>query len=165
MYTLNTCMSYKYIYYLQSQYRRTTTIHSSHPGPTQNKSITLPQIILTQIRCEHTYCPLFQTATHTTPVQLHTHRFVASGFVKGSYWSGIIAGYLGGPHGWSPIERGSRTPASHDAGREWASNYINKSKSCTNHDQLAIHMFRKQYKPDVYGAQVVYRLQVLSGHK
>ena len=69
----------------------TSPPHSSHPCPTQNKQISLPQILLTQSRRQVTSITTMPsvTLTYTSSLQLHphTHHIVTPGFVDRPRWS------------------------------------------------------------------------------
>ena len=81
--------------------------HPSHPCPTQNKQISIPEIILTQSRRQNTSIttmpPLqHQHTRHTSSLQLHphTHHIVTPGFVDGPRRSDCTAGQMDGEAGW-----------------------------------------------------------------
>ena len=87
-----------------SEERLTRVRHSSHSCPTQNKQISLPQIILTQSRRQITSIttmpPLLHPHTrHTPSLQLHahSHHTVTPGLVDRPRWSDGAAGQAGGP--------------------------------------------------------------------
>ena len=80
------------------------------PCPTQNKQISLSQIILTQSRRQKTSIttmpPLQHPHTrHTSSLQLHphTHHIVTPGFVNGPRRSDCTAGQMNGEAGWWTI--------------------------------------------------------------
>ena len=78
----------------------TSPPHSLHPCPTQNKQISLPQIILTQSQWQITSIttmpPLQHPHTPSLQLHPHTHHTVTPGFVDRPLWSDGLAGQMEG---------------------------------------------------------------------
>ena len=88
-----------------SSSEETSPPHSSHPCPTQNKQISLPQIIHTQSRHQITSIttmPFLQHTRHMPTLQLHPHMHhtVTPGFVDRPCWSEGVAGQMEKYAGW-----------------------------------------------------------------
>ena len=90
--------------HISSSKERLPPTHSSHPFSTQNKQITLSQIILThsrrQITSITTMPPLQHPHTPSLQLHPHTHHTVTPGFVDRPRWSAGVADQIEVYAGW-----------------------------------------------------------------